>query len=311
MQAFYYQHPHLMEEGNHSSQQARLRYSPAATQFSQKFRLGQFHHPQSFPFHAANGDAPITYFEITTVAGLLAMSRTPADYTLLEVGLGGRLDATNVINTPALTVITPVSFDHPQFLGDTVAKIASEKAGIIKPIGELTFFELNKRTQEVDFPSFLQPIAEGKNVGVLSEAGCPGIADPGADIVNLAQRLKIKVVPLVGPSSILLALMASGFNGQSFCFNGYLPKDQKERSKKLKDLERLVKTKQQTQLFIETPFRNTHVFEDLLENCFGSTKLCVAVDITLPSEKIITKTIEDWKKTQINLQKRPCIFLIG
>ena len=186
-----------------------------------------------------------------------------------------------------------------------------KKSGIIKPINELTFFELNKRTQETELPTFLKSIAEGKNIGVLSEAGCPGIADPGADIVDLAQRTNIKVVPLVGPSSILLALMASGFNGQSFCFNGYLPKEQKERKRKLKELERLVKNKQQTQLFIETPYRNMHVYEDLIKNCFDSTKLCIAVDITMPNEKITTKTIEEWKKTKINLQKRPCIFLIG
>lgn len=186
-----------------------------------------------------------------------------------------------------------------------------KRAGITKPIDELTFFELNKRTQITDLPTFLKPIAEGKNIGVLSEAGCPGIADPGADIVDLAQRSKIKVTPLVGPSSILLSLMASGFNGQSFCFNGYLPKDQKDRSRKLKELERLAKNKQQTQLFIETPYRNMHVYEDLLKNCFDSTKLCIAVDITLQTEKITTKTIEEWKKTKINLQKRPCIFLIG
>jgi len=186
-----------------------------------------------------------------------------------------------------------------------------KRAGIKKPIDELTFFELNKRTQVTDLPTFLKPIEEGKNIGVLSEAGCPGIADPGADIVDLAQRSKIKVTPLVGPSSILLSLMASGFNGQSFCFNGYLPKDQKDRSRKLKELERLAKNKQQTQLFIETPYRNMHVYEDLLKNCFDTTKLCIAVDITMPNERITTKTIEEWKKTKINLQKRQCIFLIG
>lgn len=186
-----------------------------------------------------------------------------------------------------------------------------KKAGINKEISELTFFELNKRTQITDLPTFLKPIELGKNVGVLSEAGCPGIADPGADIVDLAQRQNIKVTPLVGPSSILLSLMASGFNGQSFCFNGYLPKEQKDRSRKLKELERLAKNKQQTQLFIETPYRNMHVFEDLLKNCFDTTKLCIAVDITMPNERITTKTIEEWKKTKINLQKRPCIFLIG
>lgn len=186
-----------------------------------------------------------------------------------------------------------------------------KKAGIIKDINELTFFELNKRTHESELPTFLTPIAEGKNIGVLSEAGCPGIADPGADVVALAQQKNIKVVPLVGPSSILLALMASGFNGQSFCFNGYLPKEQKERTRKLKDLERLVKTKQQTQLFIETPYRNQHVFEDILKNCFNTTNLCIAVDITLPSEQISTKTVEEWKKKNINLNKRLCLFLIG
>jgi 16S rRNA (cytidine1402-2'-O)-methyltransferase len=186
-----------------------------------------------------------------------------------------------------------------------------KKVGIIKPIDELTFFELNKRTNEAELPSFLKAINEGKNIGVLSEAGCPGVADPGAEIVDLAQQQNIKIVPLVGPSSILLALMASGFNGQSFCFNGYLPKDQKDRTRKLKDLERLIKSKQQTQLFIETPYRNHHVLDDILKNCYPTTKLCIAVDITLPTEKITTKTIEEWKTIKINLNKRPCLFLIG
>ncbi len=186
-----------------------------------------------------------------------------------------------------------------------------KKAGIKKEISELTFFELNKRTRITDLPTFLKPIKNGENVGVLSEAGCPGVADPGADIVALAQQQNMKVVPLVGPSSILLALMASGFNGQSFCFNGYLPKDQKDRTRKIKELEKAAKNKQQTQLFIETPFRNTHVIEDITKNCFSTTKLCIAVDITLPTEQIYTKTVEEWKTTKINLQKRPCIFLIG
>ena len=186
-----------------------------------------------------------------------------------------------------------------------------KKAGINKPIDELTFFELNKRTNESDLPSFLKAIMEGKNIGVLSEAGCPGVADPGADIVALAQQKNIKVVPLVGPSSILLALMASGFNGQSFCFNGYLPKNQKDRIHKLKELEKIAKNKHQTQLFIETPYRNHHVLDDILKNCFNTTKLCIAVDITLPAEQITTKTVEDWRKTTINLNKRPCLFLIG
>jgi len=186
-----------------------------------------------------------------------------------------------------------------------------KKAGLIKAIDDLTFHELNKRTHESEYPTFLKEIDNGKNIGILSEAGCPGVADPGAEIVSLAQQKNIKVIPLVGPSSILLALMASGFNGQSFCFNGYLPKEQKERIRKLKDLERIVKNKNQTQLFIETPYRNTHVFEDMIKNCFDSTKLCIALDITTPSEQIQTKTIADWKKTKIDLHKRPCLFLIG
>ncbi|PJA08509.1 MAG: SAM-dependent methyltransferase [Flavobacteriales bacterium CG_4_10_14_0_2_um_filter_32_8] len=186
-----------------------------------------------------------------------------------------------------------------------------KKSGLLKEIDELTFFELNKRTHSTELSKFIKPIFDGKNVGVMSEAGCPGVADPGADIVALAQQKNIKVVPLVGPSSILLALMASGFNGQSFCFNGYLPKEQKDRIGKLKELERRVKTQQQTQLFIETPFRNDNILEDLLKNCFATTLLCIAVDITLPSERITTKTIEEWKKIKLNLNKRPCIFLIG
>ena len=186
-----------------------------------------------------------------------------------------------------------------------------KKSGLLKEIDELTFFELNKRTHITELSEFIKPIFDGKNVGIMSEAGCPGVADPGADIVALAQQKNIKVVPLVGPSSILLALMASGFNGQSFCFNGYLPKEQKDRISKIKELERRVKTQQQTQLFIETPFRNDNILEDLLKNCFATTQLCIAVDITLTSERITTKTIEEWKKIKLNLNKRPCIFFIG
>lgn len=186
-----------------------------------------------------------------------------------------------------------------------------KRSGITIPISEITFYELNKRTQLEDLASFIKPLLIGKNVGVLSEAGCPGVADPGADIVELAQQRNIKVVPLVGPSSILLSIMGSGFNGQSFCFNGYLPKEQKDRIAKLKELERRVYSQKQTQLFIETPFRNVNLFEDVLKNLNDNTKLCIAIDITLPTEQIITKSVIDWKTTKINLHKRPCIFLIG
>ncbi|MDT8413355.1 MAG: SAM-dependent methyltransferase [Vicingaceae bacterium] len=180
-----------------------------------------------------------------------------------------------------------------------------------KIIDDLVFHEINKRTNLDMLPTFLKPIDEGKNIGVISDAGCPGVADPGADVVALAHQKNIKVVPLVGPSSILLSLMASGFNGQSFCFNGYLPKEQKDRVRKLKDLERMAIAQKQTQLFIETPYRNQHVLTDLLANCNPNTKLCVAVDITMASEQIATKTIAEWKNTTIDLNKRPCIFLLG
>lgn len=187
-----------------------------------------------------------------------------------------------------------------------IKKTAPEKV-----IDDLVFYEINKRTNLDMLPTFLKPIDEGKNIGVISDAGCPGVADPGADVVALAHQKNIKVMPLVGPSSILLSLMASGFNGQSFCFNGYLPKEQKDRVRKLKDLERMAIAQKQTQLFIETPYRNQHVLTDLLANCNPNTKLCIAVDITMASEQIATKTIAEWKNTTIDLNKRPCIFLLG
>jgi 16S rRNA (cytidine1402-2'-O)-methyltransferase len=187
-----------------------------------------------------------------------------------------------------------------------------KKAGVLKPIDELTFYEIGKRSETTNYPTFIKPLLDGKNIGVLSEAGCPGVADPGAEIVALAQEKNIKVVPLVGPSSILLSLMASGFNGQSFCFHGYLPIEQKDRINKLKDLERIAFRDKQTQLFIETPYRNMPLFKDILNTLNNNSRLCVAVDITSNTEEIYTKTIEDWKKeTKIDLNKRPCIFLIG
>lgn len=180
-----------------------------------------------------------------------------------------------------------------------------------KSIDEITFFEINKRSSSNQIPTFLKPIFEGNDIGLMSDAGCPGVADPGAEVVELAHEQQITVVPLVGPSSLLLALMASGFNGQGFSFNGYLPKEQKDRIKKLKDLERLAFVYKQTQLFIETPYRNQHVFSDILLHLNPQTKVCIAVDVTLATEKIQTKTIAEWKKITIDLNKRPCVFLIG
>ncbi len=184
------------------------------------------------------------------------------------------------------------------------------KLGIKKKIDDLTFFTLNKHTSEQEYESFLKPIAENNNIGIISEAGTPGVADPGAEIVKLAHQKNIDVVPLVGPSSILLSVMASGLNGQNFAFVGYLPIKNPIRSRKIKDLEKRSKIENQTQLFIETPYRNNNLLKDLTNSCSSETMLCIATDITLESEFIKTKTIQEWKKNLPNINKRPTIFLI-
>lgn len=174
----------------------------------------------------------------------------------------------------------------------------------------LTLFALNKFTEASEIPSFLNPCLEGNDVGILSEAGCPGIADPGASVVRIAHEKHIQVVPLVGPSSIILALMASGMNGQNFTFNGYLAIDSSERKKQIKKLERKSKEENQTQIFIETPYRNNKLLEELVRTVSGTTRICVACDITLNTEYIRTKTASEWKEEQADLHKRPAIFII-
>jgi len=169
---------------------------------------------------------------------------------------------------------------------------------------------LNKFTEATELPDFLESCSKGINVGLLSEAGCPGIADPGADVVKLAHQLDIKVVPLVGPSSILMAMMASGMNGQSFTFNGYLPIDKDEKKKEIKRLERLSFEYNQSQIFIETPYRNNKMLEDICSILEKNTSLCVACDITLPTEFIKTLSINQWSKKKVDLHKRPTIFII-
>ncbi len=169
---------------------------------------------------------------------------------------------------------------------------------------------LNKFTDPADIPSFLDAAKDGRNMGLLTEAGCPGVADPGAEIVKLAHRYGIKVVPLVGPSSILLAMMASGMNGQSFTFHGYLPIDKKDRKNELKFLERISLEKNQAQIFIETPYRNMKFLEDLINTLHPTTRICVACDLTLPNEFIKTATASEWKNIKTDLHKRPAIFII-
>jgi 16S rRNA (cytidine1402-2'-O)-methyltransferase len=173
---------------------------------------------------------------------------------------------------------------------------------------KLNINTLNKFTEKVSIRSFLDPCLKGLDMGLISDAGCPGIADPGAYIVSIAHELKIKIVPLVGPSSILLALMASGFNGQSFKFNGYLAIDKNTRKEQIKLIEK--KSQCTTQIFMETPYRNDNLFSDLIKILKASTRLCIATDITLDSELIKTRTIQKWRKNKIRYNKRPSIFLI-
>ncbi|WP_191860053.1 SAM-dependent methyltransferase [Hanstruepera ponticola] len=179
-----------------------------------------------------------------------------------------------------------------------------------KKQSELKLYTLNKHTEASELPTFLSACSQGIDVGLLSEAGCPAIADPGADIVNIAHNENITVVPLVGPSSIIMALMASGMNGQSFAFNGYLPIDKQERKKELVRLERLSQQQNQSQLFIETPYRNNAMLEDICSCLNEYTLVCVACDITLPTEYIKTKTVKEWKKNSADFHKRPALFII-
>jgi 16S rRNA (cytidine1402-2'-O)-methyltransferase len=180
-----------------------------------------------------------------------------------------------------------------------------------KNIDATTFYSYGKYDTLNLEQDFLPHILSGQNIGLLSEAGLPCVADPGSKIVAYAHDFQIDVVPFVGPSSILLALMASGLNGQNFAFTGYLPIDKTERTKIIKQLEELVKKTGQTQIFMETPYRNNQLIETLLKTCSNNTKLCMASDITLPTENIKTKTIAEWKQTKINLDKKPTIFSIG
>lgn len=173
-----------------------------------------------------------------------------------------------------------------------------------------TFYELNKHTSPEVVAGYLKPLQGGKPIGVISEAGCPAVADPGADVVAIAQRKGLKVVPLVGPSSIILSVMASGFNGQSFAFNGYLPIKADERAKKLRQLEQRIYNEDQTQLFIETPYRNGKMLEDIIANCRPQTKLCIAANLTCADEFVQTRTVKEWKGRIPDLSKIPCIFLL-
>jgi len=199
-------------------------------------------------------------------------------------------------------------------LHDFVAENAKSARAFLSAAGarprEVSITELSEHTSAVEVPQLLQPLREGRSLGLLSEAGCPAIADPGARLVEAAHREGFRVVPLVGPSSITLALMASGLEGQRFAFCGYLPREAGERVKRVRELEARSRKEAETQIFIETPYRNDAMVSSLLETCAPSTRLCVAADLTLPSESVATKAIADWRRAPPAIGKRPAVFLL-
>ena len=212
------------------------------------------------------------------------------------------------ILTPQLKITLP-GIHH--FLAENVrtARRYLSSLKLYDSIEDLHFEVLDKDTKEEEVLSMLKPVFGGQNIGIISESGCPGVADPGALAVKIAHQHTIQVVPLVGPSSILLALMASGFNGQQFAFHGYLPIDSRESSHAIKELEKESRLKSQTQIVIETPYRNNALFQNLLKNLSAECLLCVAVDLTGPSETIRSMKIKDWKRMAVEFEKSPAVFL--
>lgn len=227
---------------------------------------------------------------------------------LIPTTLGDETEPLEVMPLSVKKVIEQVDYfivENEKSARRFIKKISPKKA---QP--SLQLMLLDKYAEEIETRRYLDVCKEGINVGLLSEAGVPAVADPGASIVKLAHQNNIQVVPLVGPSSILMAMMSSGMNGQNFAFNGYLPIDKSDRKKAIKDLERLSKDKNQSQIFIETPYRNEKLFTDLKAALTPTTQLCIAADITLPTEYIKTLEVNDWKHQKPDLHKRPAIFII-
>ncbi len=218
-------------------------------------------------------------------------------------------------NDPAEVIPTPVLESLHHFKTYVVEELRTirrylSKAGLKGHIGELEMYELNEHTDQATIESYLRLFEDGNDVALISEAGLPAVADPGAQLVALCHKHDIEVVPYVGPSSLMLSLMASGLNGQSFAFCGYLPAKTDERRSRLKSIEKHSAASRQTQLFIETPYRNDSLFKDMLEILLPGTRLCVACNITMPDAYIKTKTVAEWKKENLMIGKRPCVFLI-
>ncbi len=220
----------------------------------------------------------------------------------------GENDPSEVIPLPVLESLK----DFRTFVVEEIrtARRYLSKAGLKGHIGELQFYELNEHTDPATIEGYLRLFDGGNDVALISEAGLPAVADPGAQLVALAHRHGIEVVPAVGPSSLMLALMASGLNGQSFAFCGYIPAKTDERRSRLKTLEKVSAQLKQTQILIETPYRNDSLFSDILSVCGASTKVCIAANITMPDAYIMTKKVSEWKKEGLTIGKRPCVFLI-
>lgn len=185
------------------------------------------------------------------------------------------------------------------------------KMDILSPIDQLEFFLLNEHSKNINFTEYLQPCLDNNPMGLLSEAGTPCIADPGSKVVARAHQLDIEVIPLVGPSSILLSLMASGFNGQNFAFNGYLPVERDKRESQLCFYESLMKKNGQTQIFIETPYRNNHLLDSIKNVCAPETRLCVAWNMATPGQTVVSQSVSRWRKANYDLHKQPAVFLLG
>lgn len=212
---------------------------------------------------------------------------------------------------PNLNLRLLEELDHLVVENERSARRFIRSTGNKRDFDNLELILLDKRTKQHEISRPIELLIQGKDVGLMSEAGCPGVADPGQILVAEAHNYNIKVQPLIGPSSILLALMASGLNGQGFTFNGYLPIDKKARVHKLRELDAKVSKTGFTQIFMETPYRNQHLFDDVLKSCNANHKLCVAVDITLENELIKTLAVAEWKAEKVDLHKRPCMFLLG
>lgn len=221
------------------------------------------------------------------------------------------VEGTEKLSQPEFYLELINSIDEYVVENEKTARRFLSAAGLATPQSNLVLHNYGKHYREaIDYDAVFSCIIRGKDLGLMSEAGCPGVADPGADIVAEAHRRNIQVVPVVGPSSILLALMASGFNGQKFSFHGYLPIDKADRRRKIKDLELQSSKEGMTQIFIETPFRNNQLLAELLKTAKSTTRLCVAANITAKEEVIVSKPVEEWRKVDIDLHKIPAIFLL-